>query len=60
MLYGVFLDLEVVVNPMEVGVVRGDESSKPSFLCVAFGNPRPIIKWSAITSLRGARQVPVS
>ena len=50
----------MVINPSQIAVVRGDESSMPSFLCVALSYPTPTIVWSGIRSLRGAKQVPVS
>ena len=55
-----YLDINMAINPVEIAVVRGDESSKPSFLCVAIGYPKPTITWSGITTLRDAIQVPVS
>ena len=55
-----FLDINVVVNPVEISVVLGDKTSKPSFLCVAFGYPAPTLTWSAIWKLHDAKQVPVS
>ena len=55
-----FSDINVVINPMEVSVVRGDRSSRPTFLCVAFGYPAPTLTWSAIYKLYDAKQLPVS
>jgi len=59
-LHGVFLEIDMMINPLEIAVVRGDESSKPSFLCVAVGYPTPTITWSGISTLRDAIQIPVS
>lgn len=49
-----------MINPLEIAVVHGDESSEPSFLCIAVGYPTPTITWSGIVSLRDAIQVSVS
>ena len=54
-----FLDIDMRVNPMQVATLQGDQVSV-SFLCMATGYPTPIIAWSGVTSLREAKQIPVS
>lgn len=60
LLHGIFVDITVMINPLEIAVVRGDKFSEPLFLCVAFGYPAPTLTWSGISSLRDATQFPVS
>jgi len=52
-------DIDMRVSPMQVAVLEGDEAST-SFLCLATGYPTPTITWSGVTTLREAKQIPVS
>jgi len=55
----IFTDIDMRVSPVQVAALQGDQNSV-SFLCLATGYPTPNITWSGITSLREAKQIPVS